>query len=207
MTAFKNFFVSITLVGLIFTSAEAKIVTDKVPLLAFGDVAVTVCDVPNGTKKDTIPAETSLVLVKIIRPDGWAYGSYKPQNSKKRVYGWFNMMEFQGYSDFENYIDQLTYDTGVFRTRTLGSLNGNAPSNEDIIVVGKRGDRTKIIFKSDDNYYRMGWVPNNNLKKNSTNSETQNADTNVTSNTGGTSNENYSGTENEVANEWGDDDK
>ena len=148
-------------------NVEAKIVTDKLPLLTFAETEIAAYDSPNGTKKGTIPAENSLVLVKQIQCDGWAYGSYKPSNSKKRVYCWFKMAELQGYAEFENYTDQLTSDTSVYRTRTSGSLVGNAPSNEDVIVVAKRGDKTKILFKADGEYYRMGWVYNSGLKKNS----------------------------------------
>ena len=200
MTALKKFGAAIILALIIFTPVEAKILPDKVPLLTFSDAAVSVYDAPDGTKKGSIPAENSLVLVKEIRSDGWAYGSYKPQNVKKRVYCWFKMTELQGYENFENYTDQLTSDTDVCRTRTNSySYNGNAPSNEDVIVIGQRGDKTKIIFKSDDNYYRMGWVSNSALKKNSATSGTESTFT--------TSDENYYSTETETENEWGDDDK
>ena len=177
MTALKKFLAAIILAWIICTPVEAKIVTDMVPLLAFADVPVAFYDAPNGKNKGTIPAETSLVLVKQIRSDGWAYGSHKPQDSKKRVYGWFKMAELQRYESFENYTDQLTSDTDVARTRTSYSYNGNAPSNEDVLVVGKLGDKTKIIFKSDDDYYRMGWVSNFCLKKNSAASEPEYTET------------------------------
>lgn len=168
MTALKKFLAATFLILLICApNVSAKIVTDKVPLLTFADVPVAFYDAPNGKNKGTIPAEISLVLVKEIRSDGWAYGSYKPQNSQKRIYGWFKMAELQRYESFENYTDQLMNDTDVSRTRTSGFYNGNAPSNEDVLVVGKLGDKTKIIFKSDDDYYRMGWVSNFSLKSNS----------------------------------------
>mgnify|MGYP007101861688 CR=1 FL=1 len=109
--------------------------------------------------------------MKQIQFDGWAYGSYKPSNSKKRVYRWFKMTELQGYADFENYTDQLITDTNVCRTRTSYSYNGNAPCNEDVIVVAKRGSKTKILFKADGEYYRMGWVNNSELKSNSGNTD------------------------------------
>lgn len=175
MRTLKKFYAAIILAGLIFTPAEAKIVTDKLPLLTFADSAVTVYDAPNGSSKGTIPADVSLVLVKQILSDGWAYGSYKPQNAQKRVYRWFKMTELQGYADFENYTDQLINDTDVFRTRTTPySYNGNAPSNEDVIVVAQRGSKTKIIFKADGEYYRMGWVDNSALKKNAGNTSSIN---------------------------------
>lgn len=168
MTALKKFGAAIFLFLLICApNVSAKIVTDKVPLLTFAETAVPVYDAPNGTQKGTIPPENSLVLVKEIRSDGWAYGSYKPLNEKKRVYRWFKMNELQGGENFENYIDQLTNDTDVSRTRTSYSYNGNAPSNEDVLVVAKRGSKSKIIFKAEEIYYRMGWVENASLKSNS----------------------------------------
>ncbi len=176
MMVLKNLLAVMFLTFLICTPAEAKIVNDKLPLLTFAETEVAVYDSPNGTKKGTIPAEKSLVLVKQIQFDGWAYGSYKPSNSKKRVYRWFKMTELQGYADFENETDQLTSDTNVYRTRTSNSFNGNAPCDEDVIVVAKRGSKTKILFKADGEYYRMGWVDNYRLKKNSGNSDDGNPD-------------------------------
>lgn len=181
MTTLKKFLAAIILAWIICAPVEAKILTDKVPLLAFADVQFAFYDAPNGKNKGSVPVETSLVLVKEIHSDGWAYGSYKPQNSSKRIYGWFKMAELQRYETFENYTDQLTSDTDVLRTRTSYSYNGNAPSNEDVIVIGKLGDKTKIIFKSEDNYYRMGWVSNYSLKKNSATSGTE--DTEITPDT------------------------
>ena len=168
MTMLKKFLAATFLILLICApNVSAKIVTDKVPLLTFADVPVAFYDAPNGKNKGSIPAEISLVLVKEIRSDGWAYGSYKPQSSPKRIYGWFKMTELQGDENFENYTDQLFSDTDVSRTRTSYSYNGNAPCNEDVIVVAKRGSKSKIIFKAEGIYYRMGWVENASLKSNS----------------------------------------
>lgn len=168
MTALKKLLAATFLVLLICApNVSAKIVTDKVPLLTFADVPVAFYDAPNGKNKGSIPAEISLVLVKEIRSDSWAYGSYKSQSSPKRIYGWFKMTELQGDENFENYTDQLFSDTDVSRTRTSYSYNGNAPCNEDVIVVAKRGSKSKIIFKAEGIYYRMGWVENASLKINS----------------------------------------
>lgn len=166
----KNFCAVLALIFFICTpKVEAKLVTDKLPLLTYAETSISVYDVPGGTKKGTISIGNSLVLVKVIRPDGWAYGSYKVANKKKRPYGWFNMNELQDYADFENYIDQSQNDVDAYRTRSSNKIVGKVSSNEDVIVVAKRGARIKIIFKADGNYYRMGWVDNYNLKKESTN--------------------------------------
>lgn len=154
---------------------DAKIVTDKLPLLTYAEVPIAVYDNPNGKRKGTIAAGSSLVLVKVIRPDGWAYGSYKVANQKKRPYRWFKMEELQGYADFENYIDRAISDQDAYRTRTSGSLVGKIAGDEDLIVVAKRGDKIKVIFKADGNFYRMGWVGKFSLAK--TSSESSSGDT------------------------------
>lgn len=154
---------------------DAKIVTDKLPLLTYAEVPIAVYDNPNGKRKGTIAAGSSLVLVKVIRPDGWAYGSYKVANQKKRPYRWFKMEELQGYVDFENYIDRAISDQDAYRTRTSGSLVGKIAGDEDLIVVAKRGDKIKVIFKADGNFYRMGWVGKFSLAK--TSSESSSGDT------------------------------
>lgn len=158
-------------------SAEAAVVPDKLPLLTYAEAPVTVYDSPNGTKKGTIPVGSSLVLVKEIRADGWAYGSYKftGKNGKTaRVYRWFKMAELQGYADFENCTDRAAYDTDACRTRTSSSLAGKILSGEDLIVVAVRGGRAKVIFKDDGVYYRMGWVESTALETNSSAADTDN---------------------------------
>lgn len=179
MNFFKKLFLMFGLSGILIfnssTQCEAKIVTDKLPLLTYAETPISVYDKPNGNKKGTIAAGSSLVLVKVIRPDGWAYGSYKVDNQKKRPYRWFKMEELQGYADFENYIDKAISDQDAYRTRTSGSLVGKIAGDEDLIVVAKRGDKIKVIFKADGNFYRMGWVGKFSLSK--TSSESSNGDT------------------------------
>ena len=179
MTPLKNLLAAIFLVLLICApNVSAKILTDKVPLLTFAEIEIPVYDAPNGTKKGSIPPEKSLVQVKEIQADGWAYGSYKPSNSTKRVYRWFKMTELQGYEDFENYVDQLTRDSTAYRTRSSSNAVGAVSSDEDVIVVAKRGGRTKIIFKADGNFYRMGWVDNDLLNQNSSDDNSYSSDDN-----------------------------
>ena len=157
---------------LISANAAAQIVRDKLPLLTYAETTVPVYDEPDGNKKGRIPPATSLVMVKIIRADGWAYGSYKVGNKKKRVNRWFRMSDLQGYLDFENYIDRAVSDTNAYRTRTSLSLVGRVASDEEIIIVAKRGEKMKIIFLSDGGKYRMGWVDKTIFEK----IETQSSD-------------------------------
>lgn len=166
-----NFWKKILMIAIILlmipAQVDAKIVTDKLPLLTYAETPIAVYDNPNGNKKGTIAVGTSLVLVKIIRPDGWAYGSYQVVNKKKRPYRWFKMEELQGYGDFENYTDRAISDQDAYRTRTSGSLVGKIAGDEDLLVVAKRGDKVKIIFKADGNFYRMGWIDKTVLSKTS----------------------------------------
>lgn len=151
---------------LISANTAAQIVRDKLPLLTYAETTVPVYDEPDGNKKGRIPPATSLVMVKMIRDDGWAYGSYKIGNRKKRVNRWFRMSDLQGYLDFENYIDRAASDTDAYRTRTSSSLVGRVASDEEIIIVAKRGDKMKIIFLSDGGKYRMGWVDKTIFERN-----------------------------------------
>ncbi len=149
--------------------AGASVEMEKVPLLTYVDAAVPVYSSPGGSKKGTIPAGRSLVLVKQIRSDGWAYGSYKPLNKRKRVSCWFRMTDVQGYPDFRNYTDQLVSDQRASRTRSTGAEGasiGFVSSNEDVTVVAERGEKAKIIFLGDGNKYRMGWVFKSALESN-----------------------------------------
>lgn len=167
MKFLQKIFGAVIAATVLFTSAtaDAKIVADKLPLLTYAETPVAVYDTPNGKRTGTITAGNSLVLVKIIRPDGWAYGSYKVGNKKKRPYRWFKMSELQGYADFENYTDQAVSDQNTYRTRTSSNLSGLIAGNEDLIVVAKRGDKVKVLFKADGNFYRMGWVDKMYLKQ------------------------------------------
>lgn len=161
----KKFLAAAIGFALIFSSAEAKIVADKLPLLTYAETPVTVYELPDGAKKGSIPAGTSLVLVKEIRADGWAYGSYKVENKKRRVYRWFKMSELQGYADFENYTNRATYDVEAYRTRTSTNHVGKVTGDEDLIVVAERGNRAKVIFTADGGYFRMGWIDKVALEK------------------------------------------
>lgn len=162
----KKFLAAAVTFALIFSSAEAKFEPSKVPLLTYAEAPVTVYDSPDGAKKGSIPAGNSLVQVKEIRADGWAYGSYKAaNNSKRRVYHWFRMSDLQGYANFENYTDRVTYDVNASRTRTSSNSVGKIVGGEDLIVVAERGDRAKVIFEADGGYFRMGWILKSLLTK------------------------------------------
>lgn len=150
--------------------SEAKIVEDMLPLLTYSDHIVYTYDRPNGKRKGSISPLNSLVMVKKIQSDGWAYGSYKVMNSNKRVNRWFKMSDLQGYIDFQNYEATAYQDFIAKRTRTNQSKNlGHIAKNDKVIVVAQKGDSVKIIFKDEANNYRMGWIPSYILDENSSN--------------------------------------
>ena len=162
--------------------------TDKLPLLTYAEAPVALYEKPESKSRGTIPIETSLVQVKEIRADGWAYGSYKPMTESSRVYRWFKFAELQGYENFENYSDRAKFDASVYRTRTSLQLAGKIARGDELIVVAERGSRVKIIFLSDGNFYRMGWLDKSALEKNSTSTGSDNSgsDTGDTTGTGDT---------------------
>ena len=141
------------------TPTKAAIVTDKLPLLTYADHVVYTYDAPNGKKRGSITPSTSLVLIKKIQEDGWAYGSYKIANQNKRVNRWFKMNDLQGYADFENYDATAYQDFTATRTRTSSSKVGHVAKNDKILVVAKKSDSLKVIFNDEAGQYRMGWIP------------------------------------------------
>ena len=185
--AVKNFLMAALLI-ILAAPAEAKLVTDKLPLLTYAEAPVALYEKPESKSRGTIPIETSLVQVKEIRADGWAYGSYKPMTESSRVYRWFKFAELQGYENFENYSDRAKFDASVYRTRTSLQLAGKIARGDELIVVAERGSRVKIIFLSDGNFYRMGWLDKSALEKNSTStgSDNSSSDTGDTTSTGDT---------------------
>lgn len=137
---------------------EAAIVTDLVPILTYSDHIVPTYDNPGGSKKGFISPNVSLIYIKNIRPDGWAYGSY-PIAGGKRIYRWFQMQNLQGYNDFENYRIRADYNQTVYRTTSQAAKTGSILSDQDILVVGEAGNLLKVIYKvSSGNEYKMGWI-------------------------------------------------
>ena len=142
-----------------FMFAEATIVNDKLPLLTYADHIVYTYDRPNGSKKGNIAPSTSLVMIKKIMSDGWAYGSYKIANKNTRINGWFKMSDLQGYMDFKNYEATAYQDFVATRTRTGSYKLGRIAKNDKVTVIAEKGDSKKVIFKDEGNRYRMGWIP------------------------------------------------
>ena len=148
---------------------NAGIVTDKLPLLTYADHIVYTYDKPNGNKKGSITPTNSLVMIKKIQSDGWAYGSYKISNQNKRVNRWFKMNDLQGYMDFQNYEATAYRDFTAKRARTSELNLGHVAKDDNVLVVAKKGEHFKIIFKDESNAYRMGWIPNYVLEENTNN--------------------------------------
>ncbi|MBQ7479443.1 MAG: hypothetical protein IJT01_11220, partial [Selenomonadaceae bacterium] len=105
-------------------NAEARVVTDRVPMLTYADHTVPTYKEPNGKQVGFISPNVCLVMIRQIRPDGWAYGSY-PIASGKRVYRWFEMRELQGFQDFQNYSLTIKGDKTVYRTSAQAAKTGH----------------------------------------------------------------------------------
>ena len=148
------------------TYVDAAIISDKLPLLTYSDHIVYTYDRPNGKKKGSITPSQSLVMVKKIHSDGWAYGSYKMATQNKRINRWFKMNDLQGYVDFKNYEATAYQDFVATRTRTGSHKLGHIAKNDKVIVVAEKGDSKKVIFTDEGGRYRMGWIPNYVLDEN-----------------------------------------
>jgi len=141
-----------------FTSAQ--IVTDKVPMLTYAEQTVKTYDNPGGKQIGFISPHVSLVMIKEIRNDGWAYGSY-PIASGKRVNRWFRMRDLQGFENFSNYTTSFEINRTVYRTTSEQSRKtGSISANQEVLVVGEAGNQLKIIYKvgGGGTEYKMGWV-------------------------------------------------
>ncbi len=146
--------------GVMFCSgmASAAIVTDKVPILTYADHTVSTYDKPGGRRIGFISPNVSLVQVKSIRSDGWAYGSYAIAEGK-RVARWFEMRELQGYADFKNYSLTIDADRTVYRTSQAAAKLGSVLLNAQATVIGEEGNYLKIIYRvNGGSEWKMGWI-------------------------------------------------
>lgn len=138
--------------------SEAAVVTDKAPILTYADHTVPTYDKPGGKRIGFITANMSLVQVKNVRSDGWAYGSYSIAGGK-RVNRWFEMRELQGYAGFQNYTLTIDADRVVYRTSAAASRLGSVLVNAKATVLGEEGNYLKIIYQvNGGNEWRMGWI-------------------------------------------------
>lgn len=141
--------------------ADAGFLANKVPMLCYADITVPTYDKPDGKRVGFISPNVSLVLIKEIRNDGWAYGSY-PIAGGKRHYRWFQMQELQGYWNFNNYDMEVSEDMIVYRTTAMAARTGSLVNKQKIVVVGEKGDYLKIVYRvSGGAEYKMGWIYKN----------------------------------------------
>lgn len=140
--------------------SSAQIVTDKVPMLTYAEQTVKTYDNPGGKQIGFISPHVSLVMIKEIRADGWAYGSY-PIASGKRVNRWFRMRDLQGFENFSNYTTSFEINMTVYRTTSESSRKtGSISAKQEVLVVGETGNQLKIIYKvgGGGTEYKMGWI-------------------------------------------------
>lgn len=141
--------------------SEAAVVTDKAPILTYADHTVPTYDKAGGKRVGFITANISLVQVKSVRSDGWAYGSYAIAGGK-RVNRWFQMAELQGYANFQNYTLTIDNDRIVYRTSAAASRLGSVLVNAKATVIGEEGNYFKIIYRvNGGSEWRMGWIEKN----------------------------------------------
>lgn len=155
----KVIFASLLGVGLFASAGEARIVPQCVPMLTYANATVPTYDNPGGEQKGFISPNVSLIMIKELRKDGWAYGSY-PIAGGKRIYRWFRMIDVQGYGNFKNY--PVTFDSAqtVYRAVTGNAIVGALSAGVEATVVGESGNNLKVIYKvSGGNEYKMGWIP------------------------------------------------
>ena len=155
----KNFLAAMLLVFAvtIFGSAEAAIVTDKVPLQCYVDHKVTSYDTGSGQAVGWIDAEVDLVRITGIDGNGVAIGTHPGRNGTVERLFWARDV----FAD-TNYSNRNVHVNGshqVYRTQNSSATIGSI-SNEDVTVVADNGNRAQIIYRLDNGTgYKMGWVP------------------------------------------------
>ena len=165
----KNILAAMLLVfaATIFGSAEAAIVTDKMPLQCYVDHKVTSYDTRSGQAVGWIDAEVDLVKIRGIDGNGVAIGTHPGRNGTvERLFWARDVFADTNYSNRPAHIDHYQQ---VYRTQnsnaTIGSVN-----NEDVTVVADNGNRAQIIYRLDNGTgYKMGWVPSSVVRPNVTN--------------------------------------
>ncbi len=142
--------------------ADAALVSDRVPMLTYAETTVPTFKEPNGKKMGFISPNVSLVYIKEIRGDGWAYGSYPiigANGNKKRVYRWFRMQDLQGFWDFQNYDMKMDGERTVYRTTAQKGKTGHLLDQQNVTVVGESGNLIKVVYRvGGSNEFKMGWV-------------------------------------------------
>ena len=160
----KNILAAMLLVfaATIFGSAEAAIVTDKMPLQCYVDHKVTSYDTRSGQAVGWIDAEVDLVKIRGIDGNGVAIGTHPGRNGTVERLFWARDV----FAD-TNYSNRNAHVNGyhdVYRTSTSGSTIGSV-KDEDVTVVADNGNRAQIIYRLNNGTgYKMGWVPSNVVK-------------------------------------------
>ena len=155
----KNFFaLTLAFVTIIFIgTAEAGIVTDRLPFQCYVDHQVDTYNQPNGQRVGYISANVDLIQVTQVRGDGWAYGDYPGKNG--RVARWFRITELCADPSYSNRSVQVNGSYQVYRTKSGNNTIGSI-ANETVIVLADNGSRAQIIYRLNNGTgYKMGWVP------------------------------------------------
>ena len=159
----KFFTLAFALVTIIFVStAEAGIVTDRLPFQCYVDHQVDTYNQPNGQRVGYISPNVDLIRVTQVRGDGWAYGDYPGRNG--RVSHWFRITDICADPSYSNRGTNVKGEQKVFRNRNSYEPFGKVLNNEEVIVLADNGNRAQIIYRLDNGTgYKIGWVPSSSV--------------------------------------------
>ena len=159
----KFFTLALALVTIIFVStAEAGIVTDRLPFQCYVDHQVDTYNQPNGQRVGYISPNVDLIRVTQVRGDGWAYGDYPGRNG--RVSRWFRITDICADPSYSNRGTNVKGEQKVFRNRNSYEPFGKVLNNEEVIVLADNGNRAQIIYRLDNGTgYKIGWVPSSSV--------------------------------------------
>ena len=150
---------------LISTVVNAGVVTNRLPLVGYANQVIAVYRSPGNMQAGLVAAETALIQIVQVRPDGWAYGSYPVANGR-RANGWFKMRDIQANIGYSNCNGVMQSQQTVYRTTSLGSGNGSVSPGESVLVIGEQGGLAQIIYKQkNSNNWRFGWVMADAVRK------------------------------------------
>ena len=153
----KFFALALALVTMIFVgTAEAGIVTDRLPFQCYVDHQVYTYNQPNGQRVGYISPNVDLIRVTQVRGDGWAYGDYPGRNG--RVARWFRITELCADPSYSNRPAKVNGSYRVFRTKNNNDLIGSV-RNEEVIVLADDGKRAQILYRLNNGTgYKVGLI-------------------------------------------------
>ena len=140
---------------------EAGIVTKNLPLSCYTEHFVNTYEYPESPNiVDSVPAKVTNILIKEIRPDGWAYGKYRGSSGDK-VYNWFKISDLCADVNYVSKEARVKVNRQkVTRTRNSKETIGVATVDDSALVIAEYRGMAQIVYKAHiGTAYNMGWVP------------------------------------------------